>query len=213
MSIKYPKLEWKEVQLHPLHGFKTNLLPNKTLTIMNPNLLPESLTIIYNWQNEVSPRKFKWGICCGCHLSIKYGRELSYLRIFPGNKQAREGTAKFLIRHSSERSHLIFSNTVCVATLALYTAYLAPLALFPCRGVSRHINRRTVCNRSFDWASWISHWKRHFQTDPDVKFRKPNCCCTAPDCQKHVELRKMGIKEVSLSRAWFSVAKPAKQFW
>ena len=31
----------------------------------------------------------------------------------PGNKQAREGTATFLFRHSAERSHFIFSNTVC----------------------------------------------------------------------------------------------------
>ena len=35
-----------------------------------------------------------------------------------GNKQAREGTATFLIQHSSERNHFIVSNTVCVATLA-----------------------------------------------------------------------------------------------
>ena len=30
-----------------------------------------------------------------------------------GNKEAREGTARFLFRHSTECSHFIFSNTVC----------------------------------------------------------------------------------------------------
>ena len=31
----------------------------------------------------------------------------------------------------------------------------------------------------------LRHCKRHFQTDPDVKFRKPNCWCAAPECRKH----------------------------
>ena len=69
-----------------------------------------------------------------------------------GNKEAREGTARFLFRNRSECSHFIFSNTVCVTTL-VYTAYLAPLALLPGRGVSRRTDKRTVCNRSFDRAS------------------------------------------------------------
>ena len=33
-------------------------------------------------------------------------------KVSVGNKQAREGTPTFLIRHSSERSHFIFSNTL-----------------------------------------------------------------------------------------------------
>ena len=52
----------------------------------------------------------------------------------------------------------------------------------------------------------LRHCKRHFQTDPDVKFRKPNCCCAAaPDGGKHVELKKTGVNEVSLSGAWFTL--------
>ena len=70
-----------------------------------------------------------------------------------GNKEAREATEPFLFQHSVSAAIFIFSNTVCVTTLVYYTAYLAPLALFPCRGVSRRTDKCTVCNRSFDWAS------------------------------------------------------------
>ena len=35
-----------------------------------------------------------------------------------------------------------------------------------------------------------------------VQELKPNCCCAAPDGRKHVELKKTGINEVSLSGAW-----------
>ena len=90
-------------------------------------------------------------------ISLKY--------VETGNKEAREGTARFLCRHSAECSHFIFSNTVCVTTLVYYTAYLAPLALFPCRGVSRCTDKRTVCNRSFDRASWTTSLK-------NVTFRR-----------------------------------------
>ena len=68
-------------------------------------------------------------------------------------RQAREVTGPFLFPHSLNAAIFIFSNTVCVTMLAYYTAYLAPLALFPCRGVSRCTDKRTVCNRAFDWAS------------------------------------------------------------
>ena len=36
----------------------------------------------------------------------------------------------------------------------------------------------------------LRHCKRYFQTDPDVEIQKPNCCCVAPDGQKHVKLKK-----------------------
>ena len=36
----------------------------------------------------------------------------------------------------------------------------------------------------------LRHFKRHFQTDPDVEIQKPNCCCVAPDGWKHVKLKK-----------------------
>ena len=73
-----------------------------------------------------------------------------------GNRQVREATEPFfLFQHSVSAANFIFSNTMCVTTLAYYTTYLAPLALFPCRGVSRRTDKRTVCNRSFDWA--LSH--------------------------------------------------------
>ena len=41
----------------------------------------------------------------------------------------------------------------------------------------------------------LRHCKRHFQTDPDVKFQKPNYCCAAPDGWKFVELKKTGIND------------------
>ena len=42
----------------------------------------------------------------------------------------------------------------------------------------------------------LRHCKRHFQTDPDVKFRKPDCCCAAPGGRKHVKLRKWASTKV-----------------
>ena len=90
----------------------------------------------------------------------------SYMKIVPGNKEPREGTARFLCRHSAECSHFIFSNTVCVTTLVYYTAYLATLALFPCRGVSRRTDKRAVCNRSFDRASWTTSLKTSLSDGP-----------------------------------------------
>ena len=35
-----------------------------------------------------------------------------------GNRQAREATGPFLFWHSAERSHFVFSHTVCVTTFA-----------------------------------------------------------------------------------------------
>ena len=55
---------------------------------------------------------------------------------------------------------------MCVTTLVYYTAYLAPLALFPCRGVSRRTDKRTVCNRSFDRASWTTSLKTSLSDGP-----------------------------------------------
>ena len=51
-------------------------------------------------------------------FSTKLGIYPDYYKT-SGNKEAREETAIFLIQHSSERSHFfLFSNTVCVTTLA-----------------------------------------------------------------------------------------------
>ena len=68
-------------------------------------------------------------------------------RIDAGNRQARELTEPVLFQHSMNAAIFIFSNTVCVTTLVYYTAYLATLALFPCRGVSRRTDKLTMCNR------------------------------------------------------------------
>ena len=38
--------------------------------------------ICHDLLNKLLPRKFKGGICCGSHLAVTYGGELSYLRIF-----------------------------------------------------------------------------------------------------------------------------------
>ena len=85
-----------------------------------------------------------------------------------GNKEAREGTATFLIQHSSERSHFLFSNTVCVLrsrstprTWCLSRcchgeAYLGASISVPC-----------ATDRSIGLPE-LRHCKRHFQTDPDV---------------------------------------------
>ena len=120
------------------------------------------------------------------------------LLLWSGNKEAREGTARFLCRHSAECSHFIFSNTVCVTTLVYYNAYLAPLALFPCRSVSRRTDKRTVCNRLFDRASWTTSLKTSLSDgpgcwDPEAQlllssFRRSETCGT----------EEKGINEVSL---------------
>ena len=93
---------------------------------------------------------------------------------------------------------------MCVTTLVYYTAYLAPLALFPCRGVSRRSDKRTVCNRSFDRASWTTSLKTSLSDgpgcwDPEAQFllsssRRSETCGT----------EETGINEVSLSGAWYS---------
>ena len=72
---------------------------------------------------------------------LKLGR----LVVWIGNRQAREATEPFFIPTQRECSHFIFSNTVCITMLVYYTAYLAPLALFPCRGIFRCTDKRTLC--------------------------------------------------------------------
>ena len=122
--------------------------------------------------------------------------------ILPGNKEAREGTAIFLIQHSSERHHVFYFRTLCALLRSRSTprtwclsrcchgeAYLGASISVPC-----------ATDRSIGLPE-LRHCKRHFQTDPDVKFRKPDCCCEAPGGRKHVELRKTGVNEGSLSGA------------
>ena len=85
-------------------------------------------------------------------LLISPKPSFDYVTVITGNRQARKATEPFLFQHSVSAAILIFSNTVCVTMLAYYTAYLVPLALFPCKSVSRHTDKRTVFNRSFDWG-------------------------------------------------------------
>ena len=82
-----------------------------------------------------------------------------------------------------------------------YTAYLAPLALFHAEAyLGALISVLCATDRSIGLPE-LRHCKRHFQTAPDVEIQKPNCCCEAPDGRKHVELKKTGMNEVSLSGA------------
>ena len=141
-------------------------------------------------------------IISNCWSTLTHGLEQN-ISEKPGNKEAREGTAIFLIRHSSKRSHFYIFRTLCALLRSRNTpltwcllrcchaeAYLGALISVPC-----------ATDRSIRLPE-LRHCKRHFQTDPDVKFRKPDCCCAAPDGRKYVELRKTGVNEVSLSGAW-----------
>ena len=119
----------------------------------------------------------------------------------PGNKEAREGTARFLCRHSAECSHFIFSNTVCVTTLVYYTAYLAPLALFPCRGVSRRTDKRAVCNRSFDRASWTTSLKTSLSDGPGCWDPEAQLLLSSSRRSETCGTEETDINEVSLSGA------------
>ena len=131
------------------------------------------------------------------------------LRLSPGNRQAREVTEPFLFWHSMSAAififsflyfhfifsflyfHFIFSNTVCATTLAYFTPSLAPLAVFfhaeAYLGALISVPCATDCSIGLPE---LRHCKLYFQTNPDVKFRKPNCCCAVPDGRKHVELEK-----------------------
>ena len=122
--------------------------------------------------------------------------------VISGNKEAREGTARFLCRHSAECSHFIFSNTVCVTTLVYYTAYLAPLALFPCRNVSRRTDKRTVCNRSFDRASWTTSLKTSLSDGPGCWDPEAQLLLSSSRRSETCGTEETGINEVSLSGAW-----------
>ena len=123
--------------------------------------------------------------------------------VLSGNKEAREGTARFLCWHSAECSHFIFSNTVCVTTLMYYTAYLAPLALFPCRGVSRRTDKRTVCNRSFDRASWTTSLKTSLSHGPGCWDPEAQLLLSSSRRSETCGTEETGINEVSLSGAWY----------
>ena len=118
-----------------------------------------------------------------------------------GNKQAREGTATFLIRHSTERNH--FHCVRCYARVVyrvVHRVLSASCVVSMQRRIGASISVPYATDRSIGIPE-LRHRKRHFQTDPDVKFRKTNCCCAAPDGRKHVELRKTSVNEVSLSGA------------
>ena len=124
-------------------------------------------------------------------------------KFLAGNKEAREGTARFLCRHSAECSHFIFPNTVCVTTLVYYTAYLAPLALFPCRGVSRRTDKRAVCNRSFDRASWTTSLKTSLSDGPGCWDPEARLLLCSSRRSETCGTEETGINEVSLSGACF----------
>ena len=68
---------------------------------------------------------------------------------------------------------------------------------FPCRGFSISV--------PYTKTLWYSN--RLFARLSHKKFGEPNCCCMAPDGRKHVELKKIGINKVSLSRNWFEFQK------
>ena len=130
-------------------------------------------------------------------------KKLTASILLTGNKEAREGTARFLCRQNAECSHFIFSNTVCVTTLVYYTAYLAPLALFPCRGVSRRTDKRTVCNRSFDRASWTTSLKTSFSDGPGCRDPEAQLLLSSSRRSETCGTEETGINEVSLSGACF----------
>ena len=110
-----------------------------------------------------------------------------------GNKEAREGTARFLLRHRSERSHFnIFEHCVRCYARVVHRVLSASCVVSMQRRIYRlgaPISVPCATDRSIGLPE-LRHCKCHFQTDPDVKFRKPDCCCPAPDGRKHVELRK-----------------------
>ena len=123
-----------------------------------------------------------------------------------GNKEAREETARFLLRHRSECSHFnIFEHWVHCYARVVHRVLSASCVVSMQRRIylGESISVPCATDRSIGLPE-LRHYKRHYQTDPDVKFRKPDCCCPAPDGPKHVELRKTGVNEGSLSGACLS---------
>ena len=112
-----------------------------------------------------------------------------------GIKKQGKGLQDFSSDIALSAAILIFSNTRVVHRVRLLRCFHAEAYL------DASISVPCATDRSIGLPE-LRHCKRHFQTDPDVKFRKPDCCCAAPGGQKHVELRKTGVNEGSLSGAW-----------
>ena len=131
-----------------------------------------------------------------------------YFRLNPGEREYQgikkqgKGLQDFYADTALSVAILYFRTLVCVTTLVYYTAYLAPLALFPCRGVSRRTDKRAVCNRSFDRASWTTSLKTSLSDGPGCWDPEAQLLLSSSRRSETCGTEETGINEVSLSGAW-----------
>ena len=143
----------------------------------------------------------KWQFCTRKVVGAHNVLIRSVTDCYQGIKKQGKGLQDFYADIALSVAILYFRTLVCVTTLVYYTAYLPPLALFPCRGVSRRTDKRTVCNRSFDRASWTTSLKTSLSDGPGCWDPEAQLLLSSSRRSETCGTEETGINEVSLSGA------------